>query len=165
MRTISLLFVAQIDYGEKGMSMNDWSDYASARLRQQDQDQQLKDKKFLEKQRLKRAHGTKLWHEVRRIVKENSEHLNIKEGKQILVFEVTQNTQLKVRANLKSESRPLQATFDEERGRLEWECREKSGDAWELFVTEDGGVSLCRGMVPTTPALVAKQMLDALLFD
>jgi hypothetical protein len=157
--------MVRLGHRETGASMNDWSDYASARLRQQRQDQQLKDKKFLEKQRLKKAHGTQLWHEVRRIIKENSEHLNIKEGKQILVFEVTQNTQVKVRANLESESRPLQATFDEERGRLEWECREKSGDAWELFVTENGGVNFCQGTAPTTPALIAKEMLDALLFD
>lgn len=145
--------------------MNDWSDYALGRLKKQAEDQRLKDQKFLEKQRLKKAHGTPLWHEVRRIAKENAEHLNAKAGREILVFEVTQNTTLKVRANLESGPRTLQALFDGETGKVEWECEGKAGAAWNVLIEDDGTPRFYWSLVPTTPASMVKQMLDKLLFD
>jgi hypothetical protein len=163
---ISLLLAIQLDRGAEGGSlMNDWSDYASRRLKKQLEDRRLKDQKFVEIQRLKNVHGLPLWNEIRRIVKENVEHLNTKEGKEIVAFEVTQNSILKVRANVDSALRVLQAEFNEDTGRLQWECDGKNRDGWELSTTEDGSVNLSWGMVPTTPASIAKQMLDALLFD
>ncbi|MGH2506770.1 MAG: hypothetical protein ACRDHZ_05070 [Ktedonobacteraceae bacterium] len=145
--------------------MSNWADDALGKLKKQQGDQRVKDAKFLEKQRLKKAHGGRLWEEVRRAVKENCNHLNTKAEKEILVFEVTQNTILRVRASLDSNSRLLAAAFDEETGLLSWESNAANGQ-WELAVTDDdGGVGFCRGMrIPSTPASIAKQMLDALLF-
>jgi len=145
--------------------MNDWSDYALGRLKKQAEDQRVEDQTLLEKQKVTKASGTPLWQEVRRIVKENSDHLNTKAGKDILAYEVTPNTEIRVRAHLGSGVLILQATFDEETGTLAWKCGSK-GDSWQLAVAEDGTVAFCWGMgVPTNPGAMAKQMLDALLFN
>lgn len=144
--------------------MTDWADYAIGRLEKQRQDQRLKDQKFVEKQRIKKAHGIPLWRQIRQIIKDNCSALNTKVGKEMLVFEVTQDREVSVRAHLDSDVRRLHALFDEETGKLSWECGEKSGD-WEVAVTDEGGAQFQWGMIPTVPTSIVKQMLDALLFD
>lgn len=143
--------------------MSDWADYALERLKKQEQDKRVKDEKFVAKQKLLKAHGTPLWHEIRGIVKSSVESLNAKAGNEILTFEVTQNTELRVRNVTNPAHDLLEATFNEERGRLEWRSGGKSSRC-DLSVSEDGGVQFYCSMVPSTPASIAKQMLDALLF-
>ena len=151
---------------DKGViHVNDWSDYALGRLKKQQDDQRLKDEKFVAKQKLLKSHGVPLWNEVRKIVIENLMSLNAKAGKQILVTDDTPNSILRVENNLRSTGNLLHITFDEETGKLEWDCEGKKSGSWELAVSDDGSVRFHWGMVPTTPASIAKQMLDALLFD
>jgi hypothetical protein len=149
------------------VSMNDWSDYALARLRKQEDDKRVKDQKFAATQKLLQSHGIQLWHEVREIVRKNVESLNAKAQKKLLAFEVTQHTILRV-INVSQPSRgALHAIFDQDTGKLEWDCDGKKGE-WELGVSDEGSVHFHGGvvpMVPTTPASIAKEMLDALLFD
>jgi len=142
--------------------MTDWADYALERLKRQEEDKRRSDEKAQEGQRLKRAHGTPLWLEVRKIVEENIKQLNTKADKSIVTLRVTNN--LILEAYLTSRShRTLQAEFNEPIGTLEWRCDDKSG-RWEIAVGDDGSPHFFRGLVPTTPASMAKQMLDSLLF-
>lgn len=143
--------------------MNDWADYALQKLAKLEQDQHLKDEKLVATQKLLNSRGIAVWHEIRRIVRENIESLNSKAGKRMLLFEVTQNTILRVQNVSNRQGEVLHATFDTETGQLEWDCGSQNG-SWTLSVSDDGGVRFYWGMVPTTPASIAKQMLDALLF-
>src|ERR1700691_1558472 len=138
--------------------MNDWSDYALGKLKQKEEDRRLQDRAFLEKQRVKKAIGAPLWQEVRRIAKENSEHLNAKAEKAILILDITDDTRLSVRSSL-DPSRTLQATFYDEVGTLSWKCGAREGN-WQLAVEGDGTVMFRWGTVPTNPASMVKQMMD-----
>jgi hypothetical protein len=46
---------------------------------------------------------------------------------------------------------------------MSWECATKSGQ-WDVAATDEGGVRFEWGSTATTPASIAEQMLDALLF-
>jgi hypothetical protein len=144
--------------------MSDWSDYAVARLQKQREDQRMKDEKFLEQQRIKKAFGAPLWHELRQMIVENVIAFNSKIGSNALVFEVTEDSELSVRSKIDGSVRRLHASFDDEVSRLSWECGTKSGQ-WDVAATDDGGVRFEWGMTATTPASIVEQMLDALLFD
>lgn len=93
--------------------MNDWAEAVAAKLRADRQNQQLKDAALGEKQRIKKARGTALWQEVRKAVKENCEALNLQMQQNILVFGVTPNTEISVRADIGGSHRWLKAVFDE----------------------------------------------------
>jgi hypothetical protein len=163
MRFTAIISV-DLDSGLKGETMNDWADYAVAKLQQQRQNQRLKDEKVIERQRIKRSLGVPLWNQVRQIAKENAEDFNKKIGEELLTFEVTQNSELRVRFRNNETFRVLHAVFDSEGGILSWQCEGKSG-SWEVSVTDDGGTQFRWSLVPTTPGSIVKQMFDALLFD
>ena len=143
--------------------MNDWSDYALARLQKQREDQRMKDEKFLEQQRIKKAFGAPLWHELRQMIVENVIAFNAKVNNTLLVFEVTEDSELSVRSKIDGNIRRLHASFDDEVSRLSWECATKSGQ-WDVAATDEGGVRFEWGSTAITPASIAEQMLDALLF-
>lgn len=144
--------------------MSDWSDYAVARLEKQREDQRMKDQKFLEQQRIKKAFGLPLWLELRRLAIDNVIAFNNKVSTSILAFEATEDTQLNIRSKMEGTPRRLLVSFDDEVSRLSWECGTKSGQ-WDVAATDDGGVRFEWGMTATTPESIVEQMLDALLFD
>jgi hypothetical protein len=144
--------------------MNDWSDAALAKLKKQEQDQQLKNQALVERQRLKKAYGTPLWHEVRRIVKENCDHLNKKAGEELVRFSITPNTEIEVLEVGVGKSRSIHATFNEDTGVLEWKTRAKSG-SWEVLISDDGSACFAEAALSYNPASIANQMMDAMLFD
>ena len=147
--------------------MNDWADYALGKLQQQRENQRLKDQKFVEKQKLKKARGIPLWQQTREAVKNNCEALNTKSGENLLAFEVTNNMELSVRSLAGQEVRELHANFDGDLGKLIWTSGAKTG-SWELAVSEESGDVYFQqswALPPATPAKMAKEMLDALLFD
>jgi hypothetical protein len=162
---LQLSFVADLQSDRTGgaPAMNDWADYAVSRLRKQQQDRRIKDEKFLEKQRLKRAHGIPLWGQVREILKKNCAAFNTKMGEELLVLETTQEMELSVRSHVGGDLRRLRALFNSETGTVSWECGESNG-TWELAVSDDGTAQFQSAMIPTTSDSMAKQMLDALLF-
>jgi len=143
--------------------MSDWSDYAMARLQQKREDQRKKDEKLLEQQRIKRAHGLALWREVRQMTIENCRAFNTKVNKKLLAFNPTEDIELSIHSNVDGEIRRLHASFDDAISRMSWECATKSGQ-WDVAATDEGGVRFEWGTTATTPASIAEQMLDALLF-
>jgi len=84
-------------------------------------------------------------------------------GKQILSFKVVPNTELSVRADLKSGHRWVKAAFDAGQAELHWNCGEKN-EKWYLMVNDESRVVFAWGMgIPTTPAAIATQLLNSLL--
>jgi hypothetical protein len=144
--------------------MTDWADYALGRLKKEEEDERLAKQALVTKHEILASHGTDLWHEVRKIVKENVESLNTKADKQVLIFEVTQNTILTVRNAAKPSQEVLNAQFNEGTGRLDWQAHTRTGSL-KARVLGDGSVVFYSGTLPITVAAIAKQMLDALLFD
>lgn len=143
--------------------MTDWADATAAKLRQREDEQKLKDAKFVEQQRIKNAAGIPLWREVREQVKNNCESLNLNMRKAILAFEVVPNTELSVRADLGGSHRWIKARFDADQSELQWECGARK-EKWYLMVNPDGRVVFAWGMgIPTTPGAIATQLLNTLL--
>ncbi len=143
--------------------MSDWSDYALARLQQKREDQRKKDEKLLEQQRIKKAFGLGLWREVRQMTVENCRAFNTKVNKKMLEFDPTEDIELSIRSSVDGDVRRLHASFDDAISRMSWECATKSGQ-WDVAATDEGGVRFEWGSTATTPASIAEQMLDALLF-
>ena len=141
--------------------MSDWSDRALRRVQERSKTKQIRDAVWLEEQRVKKAQGVPLWHEVRAIVKRHVSEFNEKAKKELLFFEVTQDTEIRVQSQIEDHRRFLLASFDEETGKLNYECGGKRGK-WELDI-DDGKVGFKWSMVPTTPDSIASQMLDALI--
>lgn len=139
--------------------MNDWADAAAAKLRDKEEGQRIKDAKFVEEQRIKKARGTPLWHEVRKLVKQNCEDINRNMGRVVLTFEVVPNSEISIRADIGGKHEWVKASFDENQGLLEW----NSDNKWFVSVTENGGIGFYWGMVPTTPDSIARQLCNAAL--
>jgi hypothetical protein len=146
-----------------GFSMADWADDVLAKLKNQQQQKQLQDAVFLERQQLKKAKGMPLWREVRQRVQENCEALNMKSRKSLLRVGVKHEMELFVASDIEGRHYQLEANFDEDAARLSWTCGEKHGQ-WDIDVLQDGSVKFTGGMVPTSPESIAKQMLDTLVF-
>jgi hypothetical protein len=51
--------------------MSDWSDNVIAKLNQKREHQRLRDAKFVEEQKIKRANGVPLWRELKEIRQKN----------------------------------------------------------------------------------------------
>lgn len=144
--------------------MNDWSDDALKKMRKRKEDQRLKDAALVEKERLKKTHGPPLWHEVRRIVKENCEHYNRDAGEELVRMSVTQNTEIEVQ-EVGAGKGDLKASFDENSGLLKWNTSTKRG-SWKIVVGDDGSVYFGSDSPGshTTPASIANEMMNAMLF-
>ena len=143
--------------------MNDWADNMAGRIRQRRQNQEVRDAKFVEKQRIKRANGEPLWRQVRDHVKQNCDDLNKRTGETLLTFEVGQLSEIHVRGEVDGKHRILSATYDPEQCTLTYTCGDKS-DSWEVLVGDDGTVTFGWGMgIQSTPASIANQMLNTLL--
>jgi hypothetical protein len=140
--------------------MKDWADDALTKLHKQ----RMAHEESLERQRIEKVHGRALWQEIRRMVDSNCASLNAQADKTILIPDLTQNKELRVSFCNDGEVRVMHAEFDDETGRLSWDCGAKSG-GWSISVTDDGAVQFQRGMMPTTIPLIANGMLDTLLFD
>lgn len=145
--------------------MNDWADTMARRINKRIQDQQFEYDKLLETQRIRRAKGELLWHEVREQLKENCEALNQKMKEEILRFEVGQRPEVTVFTNIEGGRGSLRAGFDADQAILLWECGSKNGK-WEVRVESDGSALFARAtdlIIPATPSSIANEMLDALL--
>jgi len=143
--------------------MNDWADAMAARIKAREQDRRLKDTKFVEVQRIRRAKAGPLWEDVRSHVRQNCDDLNKKMGQEVLTFEVVPSSEISVRAQQGS----LHAEFDAEGCVLSWSCGTKTGRS-EVVVHEDGTVAWghipsWETGVPATAASIATERLTAVL--
>jgi hypothetical protein len=141
--------------------MSDWSDRALAKLEQRSKSKQHRDEVWLEEQRIKKAQAVPIWHDIRSIVQKHVADFNHKSKSEQLFFEVTQNTELRVRSEIEDHHRFLAATFDEATARLTYRCGIKHG-VWHLTIV-DGKVAFHWDNMPVTPDSIAEQMLDALM--
>jgi hypothetical protein len=143
--------------------MNDWADNVAARLKQRKQNQELKNAKFVEQQRIKRTKGEPLWQQVRDDVCQKCDALNKKIGEDTLRFEEGREFTFSVWSKVEGKSRHLSAKYDSETCTLWWGC-EGTSDSLEVLVLDDGGACFGSGMeIPSTPSSIAQQMLNALL--
>jgi len=142
--------------------MNDWADKALKRLSDKRINAQTQNEIFLEKQRIKRDFGMPLWLEVRKSVENNCTDFNTKARAQILVFEVTVNTELAVRATIDGVTSYLRASFDEPTGKLSWSTG-KSRGAWTIEPTGDGKAEFTGSHGATTVEWITDEMLTALI--
>jgi hypothetical protein len=165
MRLSLSLFIdlSQFGNGIGKFSMADWADDVLAKLRKQQEQKQLQDAVFLERQQIKKAQGLPLWREVRQKVKENCDALNVRSGRSLLRFGVGQERELVVASEIDTRRDRLNAHFDEEAGSLSWTCGEKSGQ-WDIAVLGDGSARFQNETVSMTPELIAKQLLETLVF-
>jgi len=142
--------------------MNDWADRALKRLNDKRINTQTQNELFLEKQRVKRDFGMPLWLEVRKAVENNCADFNTKARAQMLVFEVTVNTELAVRATVDGVTSYLRAAFDESTGKLSWSTG-KSRGTWTIEPTGDGKVVFTGSHGAVTVELIIDEMLTALI--
>jgi hypothetical protein len=146
--------------------MNDWADSMAGRIKKRIQDQQVKDVKFNEKQKIKRSKAARLWQEVREQVAKNCEALNAKTSRPVLTVNVAPASELHVRADVEGGHLFLHATFDEEASTLVWGCEGGRSGQWEIHVDDNGSAAFVgsTGMpIPTHPAKMDSEMLTALL--
>ncbi len=143
--------------------MSDWSDSAVARLEKLREEQRKKDEKVYEQRIIKKKYGMGLWREVRQLTIENCRAFNAKADNKMLTFDIAEDHELSIRSNVDGDKRHLYASFDDGLSRMSWECSTKSGQ-WDVAATDAGGVHFEWGNTVTTPATIAEQMLDALLF-
>ena len=142
--------------------MNDWADRALKRLSDHRIHQRNQDEVFLEKQRIKKAQGFPLWLEVRKYVEANCSDFNLKAGTQMLVFEVTPNSELTVRASIDGSTRSLHANFKDSTGELSFFCGANSGH-WLLEATTDGKAQFIGSSRTSSTEQIAEQMLTSLV--
>lgn len=153
------------DQGGK-TAMNDWADTMATRIQQRRQDQRLRDTKFVEVERIKKANGEPLWREVREKIEENCKALNKRTGEQILTFDISEHGEVHVRANIDGKQCLLRLAFKMETGELEWVCGDCRGRGlWGLSVNNDGSVAFVSGIdgIPSNPSSIANLVMTALL--
>ena len=161
---LQLKFLVDLGSTESGGSvfMNDWADKALKRIEDRRINQRNQDEVFLEKQRIKRAQGFPLWLEVRKHVEANCSDFNLKAGTQMLVFEVTPDSELLVRASIDGSTRTLHANFKDSTGELSFFCGAHSGH-WILEATTDGKAQFIGSSRTSSTEQVAEQMLTSLV--
>lgn len=138
--------------------MTDWSDKAVGILDRKREEKNLRDEVFLEKQKLRKTLGVRLFGEVRSNIR-----------KQVLALESSRPNVLVIQKDLPNEMVVceikdgilLTLTFDQ--GTLFWAIGSTDQEYFDVTVTDDGGVRFRCGIVSTTPDRIAEQMLDALL--
>jgi hypothetical protein len=147
----------------KGLErMGDWADDVLRKLQQKRAVEHIRDEKFVEQQRIKRAKGVPLWNDVKGKIKARVYALKEKSGEDILVIQSDQPNEITVR-NEVADGLLLLVKFSPESNAIEWSCGNEDKNGWELVVADDGRAVFHWGMVPTTPDSIAHQMLNALL--
>jgi hypothetical protein len=143
--------------------MSDWSEHVVGRLKQKQEDQRIKDQKFLEEQRTKRERGTPLWNVVRDAIRKRVLDLKETAGRDIVVIHNDQ--QFVMTVGTPDHRQVLNVAFDQSAGTLSPSTpRIISGDKWHVSVNDDGSASFKSGQgIPITPDAIAMQLLDALL--
>jgi hypothetical protein len=144
--------------------MNDWAENAIGKIRQKQENERLKAAKLAEQQRIRKAHGTLRWDQVRAKVRALVAALKEKSGgTDILVIQNDQPTEMVVR-NQVGGGQLLHMAFDLETTKLSWTCGDEARDGWEISVTETGGAEFVWGRgIPASIDSIATQMLEALL--
>jgi len=142
--------------------MSEWSRKTSAKLKARASAQAIRDEKFVELQRLKRANGDAKWLEVREAVEAECSDLNADMGEQIVKFNMAPMDRLQVWKV--GTDRTLHAEFHSDTHQLQWECGKRKGH-WNLITTENGVVSFARVQedAPIAAKEIAAQLLDILL--
>ena len=145
--------------------MTDWADQAVQRYKTEETDRQIKDKKSLMLRHLTQLHAEPFWHEVRRIVRENCEAFNQKLGHDLLTIIPTEDSELKVHADVGGVRGDLRAALDPVTFSISYMARCGSW-SWQPHLLDDGSFAygfMVNQVSATTAAKMASEMLDALL--
>jgi hypothetical protein len=138
--------------------MTDWSDKAVGILDRKREDRNLRDEVFLEKQKIRKTIGVRLFGEVRSNIRKQVSALGTSRPNVLVIQKDLPNEM--VVCEIK-DGLLLTLTFDQ--GALFWAIGSRDQEYFEVTVTEDGGARFQRGVVPTSPDLIATLMLDELL--
>jgi hypothetical protein len=142
--------------------MGDWPDKGLKRLSDERLERQTRDSAFLERQRVKRELGMPLWLEIRETITKNCDDFNTKARKQILVFEVSINTELSVHATIDGVGHYLHASYEESIGKLTWSSGKSHGN-WAIEPTDDGKAEFVGSRGSMTVEWIVDEMLTALI--
>jgi hypothetical protein len=148
--------------GREVPALNDWATKSAAKFNTQLDNHKAQAAEFLEKQRLKKVNGTPLWMEVREAVKQGCEDFNRETKRQILFFEVVNNQELRVRADIEGPHRYLLAHFDADRSTIEWECEHQRKGPWGMASTNSGDVVFVKG-APIYEQIIPKEIAEIML--
>jgi hypothetical protein len=149
--------------------MSEWSKQAAETLRHRVERKSKQDAGEIEKRTALEQQGTKLWHEVRDLVKTKCEELNKDYGEAVATFLVTQNSELHVQLWIAGAMGELEARFTPVNSpeALKWSylgatANSGRGGGYGLHV-DKGVVSLHSGGQAVSTETVAATMLDGLL--
>jgi hypothetical protein len=143
---------------------SDWADDAIRKLRQKIDDRRLETERFVEEQRIKRAHGVPLWNQVKDRLRHHVQQLKERSGgTDVVVIQNEQPDEIAIRNEIGGGT-VLHVTFDSGRGAVTWECGQKPQRGWQINIAGNGTAEFVWGiLIPTTPDAMATQMLDKLL--
>lgn len=143
--------------------MSEFSERMAKKLKERAESSKLQDTKFIEAQRLKREVGPHLWAAVRSDLLAEVKALNLEMGKEVVMLEVTPNSEISLRADLNGEHRHFLAQFNSELGRLTLMNKNGATETYEVYVEGGHKPSFYGGMVPYGSGSIARQMLEILL--
>jgi hypothetical protein len=138
--------------------MTDWSDKAVGILDRKREEKNLRDQVFLEKQKIIKTLGVRLFGDVRSYIRK---HVSALEASRPGILVIQKDLPNEMVVWEIKDGILLRLTFDQ--GTLFWAIGSTEQEYFDVTVTEDGSVRLRSGIVPTTPDRIAEQMLDALL--
>lgn len=142
--------------------MNDWASGVFKQIETQRAVDRLRQETFLEKQRIKKTEGPRLWAEVRKHVEEGCHSFNAIDGRAVLGVEPGRDELLVVISRLEDAPRTLRIVFDSDSGRVRWGCDGEYGE-WALEVTLDGKPQFVDKFGAVTAEGAARQMMNVLM--
>ncbi|HEV2381635.1 MAG TPA: hypothetical protein VG206_17815 [Terriglobia bacterium] len=120
----------------------------------------MRDSRFVEVQRLKRASGPALWQEVGTAISEEGNALGHEIGRSVVTLgKTTSSAQIELLADMGSSVRRCKVEFDPETGKLTWATEGGSEGALELDLGIDGKLAFHARGIPQEPQSIARQIL------
>ena len=142
--------------------MDDWTKAMADRLKRQIEERKLQDTKYVESHKLKKELAPELWKDLRQWTGKHCFAFNQEMSQEILNFETTPETELRVRAHLGDQIRILHASFDEGTATIKYDGGTHSG-TFEVERLETGGGILTTRGIPCTVEDAGKEMLGTIL--
>ncbi len=152
--------------------MSEWSHKLSEHIKLQMAEKSNQNSVFLEHQRLKKAFGPSLWHNLIKEVKNHCDDLNRDMGRDVAIVESESSSWLNVRDAAFHDSNGLRVTFNQEQCRLQWRTDvDSKPKEYEVSIGDGGRAAFYRlnetgdlGATPSSPQNIAKEMLNNLFF-
>jgi hypothetical protein len=147
-----------------GGAMSDWSNDIIGKLKQKQENESVKDKKFLEQQRIRREQGPLLWNAVKSAVTKLALELKQSSGGKEIVVVRPDAQPFNVVVGTPDGQHTVSATFNQGTDTLTWASGMDSHIGWRVIVSEDGSANFnASSGEMILPDAIARKLLEALL--